>query len=246
MTPSLYDRIGAGYANYRRADNRIARLIDAALAQSRNVLNVGAGAGSYEPSTRLVIAAEPSREMIRQRSRNAAPCVQATADRLPFKNCSFDAALAILTIHHWPDPEKGLVEMRRVARDRVVIFTWDPEHSGFWLTKDYVPEILEIDRPIFPSLSDIEKAIGPVQVQTISIPADCSDGFLGAYWRRPECYLDAGVRAAISGFSKFDPSKGIAKLASDIENQTWKRRYGDLLSLSELDVGYRLVVARRA
>ncbi len=184
--------------------------------------------------------------MIRQRPRGAPQSIRATADQLPFQNCSFDAVLAVLTIHHWSRRDKGLAEIRRVARDRVVIFTWDPEHPGFWLVQDYLPEILENDRPNFPSLRDIEHAIGPTEAQTVCVPADCSDGFLGAYWRRPEAYLDARVRAAISGFSKIDAAAGIARLQRDLEDGTWSGRYGALLSLPDRDIGYRLVVARRS
>ena len=134
--------------------------------------------------------------------------------------------------------------MRRVARDRVVIFTWDPEHPGFWLVQDYLPEILAIDRPNFPSLREIDKAIGPTEVVALPIPADCSDGFLGAYWRRPEAYLDVRARGAISTFSTIDPAAGIAQLRRDLEDGTWSARYGALLSLPELDIGYRLVIGR--
>lgn len=246
MSQALYDRIGIGYSEYRRPDERIARRIDGALGRSRSVLNVGAGAGSYEPRNRFVVAVEPSAEMIRQRSEMAAQSIQASADRLPFQDRSFDAVLAILTIHHWSRRDQGLAEMRRVARDRVVIFTWDPEHPGFWLVQDYLHEILGIDRPNFPSLRDIEKALGPTEVHTLPIPADCSDGFLGAYWRRPEAYLDARVRAAISTFSKLDSAVGIERLRRDVEDGTWSDRYGALLSLPKLDIGYRLVVARCA
>ena len=123
--------------------------------------------------------------MIRQRARMAAQSIQASAERLPFQSNSFDAALAILTIHHWSHRDQGLAEMRRVARDRVVIVTWDPDHPGFWLVQEYLPEILAIDRPNFPSLRDIEKAIGPTDVLALPIPADCSDGFLGAYLAPP-------------------------------------------------------------
>jgi SAM-dependent methyltransferase len=244
MSQALYDRLGIGYSEYRRPEERIARRIDAALGRSRSVLNIGAGAGSYEPRSRFVVAVEPSAAMIRQRSGPAAPAIQASADRLPFHDRSFDAALAILTIHHWSHRDQGLAEMRRVARDRVVIFTWDPEHPGFWLVQDYLPEILAIDRPNFPSLREIDKAIGPTEVVALPIPADCSDGFLGAYWRRPEAYLDVRARGAISTFSKIDPAAGIAQLRRDLEDGTWRARYGALLSLRELDLGYRLVIGR--
>ena len=244
MSPALYDRIGVGYSEYRRPDERIARSIQYALGQSRSVLNVGAGTGSYEPSNRFVVAAEPSAEMIRQRTRTAAQSIQARADRLPFLDRSFDAALAILTIHHWSNRDNGLAEMRRVARDLVVILTWDPEHPSFWLVQDYFPEILRIDRRNFPSLHDIEKSIGPMEVHTVPVASECADGFLGAYWRRPEAYLDPRVRAAISTFSRFDPTAGVARLRHDLEDGTWSERYRSLLSLQELDIGYRVLVSR--
>jgi SAM-dependent methyltransferase len=241
---ALYDRIGIGYSEFRRPDERIATHVDAALGHSRTVLNVGAGAGSYEPKSRFVVAVEPSAEMIRQRPLAAARAIRAVAERLPFSDRAFDATLAILTIHHWSRREYGLSEMRRVSRDRVVILTWDPTHPGFWLVQDYLPDILEIDRPHFPSLSDIENAIGPIEVHTVAVPADCSDGFLGAYWRRPAAYLNARVRGAISTFAKLDSSPAIERLRRDLEDGTWDDRYGSLLTLPELDVGYRLVVAR--
>ncbi len=244
MNQALYDGIGIGYATHRRPDPRIAKRIDAALGRCHSVLNVGAGAGSYEPANRLVVAVEPSREMIRQRPAAAAQAVQASASRLPFRDQSFDAALAVLTVHHWPRREQGLAELRRVARERVVIFTWDPEHPGFWLLQQYFPEILEMDRSAFSSLREIEMAIGPATVHAVPIPADCSDGFLGAYWQRPAHYLDARVRSAISVFSKFDASAGLSRLQRDLEDGTWSTPHGALQDLQELDVGYRLIVAR--
>lgn len=246
MNPTLYDRIGVGYATRRRSDLRIAARIDAALGSCQSVLNVGAGAGSYEPTNRLVVAAEPSGEMLRQRPVAAAQAVQASASRLPFRDQSFDGALAVLTVHHWPRRDQGLAELRRVARERVVIFTWDPEHSGFWLIQQYFPEIVELDRSAFPSLCEIETAIGPATVHAVPVPADCCDGFLGAYWQRPERYLDSRVRDAISVFTKFDSTAGIARLRRDLDDGTWFTRHGALQDLQELDVGYRLVVARCA
>ena len=138
-----------------------------ALGQSRRVLNVGAGTGSYEPMDRLVIAVEPSVAMIRQRTPSAAQAVRASAGRLPFRDSSFDAALGVLTVHHWPNPSEGLDEMMRVARERVVVLTWDPQHSGFWLVREYFPEIAEIDRAIFPRLDELERALGPVDIQVV-------------------------------------------------------------------------------
>jgi SAM-dependent methyltransferase len=246
MNSALYDRIGVGYATCRRPDPRIGARLDAALGACRRVLNVGAGAGSYEPTNRFVVAVEPSVEMIRQRSIEAAPVVQASASQLPFPDQSFDAALAVLTIHHWRRREQGLAELRRIARERVVIFTWDPEHSGFWLVQHYFPEILEMDRLAFPSLREIETIIGPAISNAVPVPADCSDGFLGAYWQRPAHYLDAHVRAAISTFSKIEAAAGLSRLRRDLDDGAWLSKNGALQKLRELDIGYRLVVAKCA
>ena len=196
---ALYDAIGRGYAGIRKPDPRIAKAIRRALGDADSVVNVGAGTGSYEPPDRYVVAVEPSMTMIAQRPARSAPVVQATAMSLPFKNDSFDAALAVLTVHHWPDKALGLGELRRVARRRVVVLTWDPAWSGFWLT-DYFPEVLDINRPLFPAISDFGHAFGSVTVETIPIPHDCTDGFLGAHWRRPAAHLDARVRRTISTF----------------------------------------------
>lgn len=245
MSMRLYDRIGVGYSDYRRPDPRIAASIIEGLGPARTILNVGAGAGSYEPVDRSVIAVEPSSEMVRQRAEGAAPVVRASAERLPFADCSFDAALAILTIHHWQWRD-GLREMQRVARDRVVILTWDPEHPGFWLVQDYFPEILAVDRQLLPSLDAIREEIGLLDARPIPIPGNCSDGFLGAYWRRPELYLDPGARRAISAFARLTElqlESGLARLRSDLDSGSWTSRYGSLQARSELDIGYRLLIA---
>ena len=200
---ALYDTIGLNYADLRQPDPSIERAIHSALGDAVSVLNVGAGCGSYEPLDRSVVSVELSMTMIRQRPPGAAPVVQATAMTLPFGTDTFDASMAILSVHHWPDKERGLEELRRVARGRVVILTWDPAYSGFWLT-DYVPEVLEIDRPIFPMLHQYEHVFGPTKVIDVLIPHNCTDGFMGAYWRRPEAYLDQRVRSAISTFRSFE------------------------------------------
>lgn len=241
----LYDAIGGGYSAQRRPDPRIAAAIVRALDDAESVLNVGAGAGSYEPSDRHVVAVEPAWSMIHQRASAAAPAVQASAIDLPFRDGAFAATLAILTIHHWPDRARGLAELARVARRRVVVLTWDPGPSGFWLVDDYFPELVAIDRPIFPTLADFERAWGALDVRPVPVPHDCVDGFLGAYWRRPEAYLDAAVRAGMSTFTKLrDVDAGLARLRSDLADGTWRRRHGHLLERTELDLGYRLVVAR--
>jgi SAM-dependent methyltransferase len=242
----LYDEIGVGYRDFRRPDPRLEAAITRALDQAETVVNVGAGAGSYEPSERFVVAVEPAMTMIRQRRPGSAPVVQASATELPFRDDGFAAALAILTVHHWPDQARGLDEMARVARRRIVVVTWDPSTSGFWLTDDYFPEIVEIDRPLFPSIEDFRKALGRVEVQPLPIPHDCVDGFLGAYWRRPHAYLDAGVRSAISTFAKLhDTGRGLDRLRRDLEDGSWTRRYGDLLDQPEIDLGYRIVIAAK-
>ena len=244
MAQALYDTIGSGYARFRRPDPRIAARIDAALGGARTVLNVGAGAGSYEPAGRAVVAVEPSAVMVRQRAPGSAPAVRATADRLPFRSASFDAALAILTVHHWPDRRRGLAELRRVARGPVVLLTWDPDGPSFWLTRDYFPGIVEADRRAFPTLAELEDTLGALDVRPVPIPADCTDGFLGAYWRRPDAYLDAGARGAISALAGVpDADPRIEHLRADLSGGAWARDHADLLALPDLDLGYRLVVA---
>lgn len=239
---SLYDSIGRDYASYRRPDPRIGRAIAAALGAARDVVNVGAGSGSYEPEDRRVVAIEPSSAMIRQRRPGAAPAVQAVASALPFRDASFAASLAILTVHHWQDQARGLAELARVARDRVVILTWDPEVGEFWLVREYFPEFIALDRAAMPTLGDLRRIYGRIEVQPVPIPHDCSDGFLAAYWRRPEAYLDAGVRGAISTFAKLaDAGPGLARLADDLRSGEWHRRFGHLLEMTEIDPGYRLV-----
>ena len=247
MTEAAYDRLGRGYADTRRADHRIAARIEAALGDARSVLNVGAGAGSYEPDDRTVVAVEPSAAMLRQRRRGAAPAVQGAATELPFRDGTFSAALAVLTVHHWPDRGRGLSELRRVARERVVILTWDPEaRYPFWLVDDYFPEIPAIDRRIFPTLEELRRAFARAETRPLPIPHDCIDGFLGAYWRRPEAYLDAGVRGAISTFTKLaDVEPGLARLRADLADGTWERRHGELRRRDAVDLGYRLVIAEQ-
>ena len=242
----LYDTIGIGYERYRRPDRRIAAAVLAALGDADTVVNVGAGTGSYEPTDRSVVAVEPSLAMIRQRPAGSAPVVQASATHLPFRDAVFAAALAILTVHHWADRVRGLMELARVAQHRLVIVTWDPATSGFWLVEDYFPAILEIDRQILPPMEEFRQTLGSLEVRPLLVPYDCTDGFLGAYWRRPYAYLDPGVRGAISTFAKIsDVESGLRRLRGDLADGTWERRYGHLLCQSELDLGYRLVIVHR-
>ena len=243
-----YDQIGLGYARHRRPDPRIAGRIEEALAGASSLLDVGAGAGSYEPAGRRVVAVEPSEVMIAQRPPGSAPVLRAVAEALPVASASVDAALAVLTVHHWADPGRGLAEMCRVAATRVVLcFDVAYEHR-FWLVRDYLPEIAELDggqaagsRP-----DEIADALGAGRVEVVPVPADCADGFLCAYWRRPERYLDPSVRDCISGIARLPAGvvdRGMAALRRDLDTGHWHDAHGDLLGLDELDLGYRLVVA---
>src|SRR5450631_4319542 len=242
----LYDTIGATYTVTRRTEPRIAAQVWAALGDARTVLNVGAGTGSYEPSDRDVIAVEPSALMRAQRPAGAAPCVAATAESLPFEDQSFDAAMAVCTVHHWQDPIAGLREMRRVAR-RVVVFTYDSSDAGwrrrFWLTRDYLPEVADfsVGRP---SLTEQASAI-EARVEPVLIPWDCADGFFEAYWRRPEAYLDEQVRRGISLWAIVGPEaeqRAVRSLRDDLVSGRWAERNRDLVALEAAELGLRLLV----
>jgi SAM-dependent methyltransferase len=229
----------------RREDPRIAARIRAALGDARTVLNVGAGAGAYEPADLEVTAVEPSEVMRSQRLPGAAPVVAACAEALPFPDDSFDAAMAVLTDHHWADHAQGLAELRRVARRRV-LFTWDEDTAlDSWLVRDYLPGFARFSRPTRPVKGMLDR-LGHGRIEVVPIPHDCEDGFFHAYWRRPAAYLDAEVRAGISVFSLLPPDEveeGLARLSADLESGDWRRRNAGLLELEELDLGYRLVIA---
>ncbi|MGF1593942.1 MAG: methyltransferase domain-containing protein [Kiloniellaceae bacterium] len=239
-----YDTIGVDYADLRKPDPRIAAAIAEALGSARSVVNLGAGAGSYEPAGRQVTAVEPSLRMIRQRGAAAAPVVQGRAEALPFGDDAFDASMAVLTVHHWADKAKGLTELRRVTRGRVVVLTFDPAHRGVWLA-DYFPQLAALDDTQMPAMTDYAAWLGPVEISTVAVPHDCVDGFLYAYWRRPAAYLDPRIRAAMSSFwAMDDPSEGLERLARDLESGAWARRHTELLDLDAYDAGYRLVTTK--
>jgi SAM-dependent methyltransferase len=241
---AVYDSIGHAYADRRRTDSRIAALVEAALGNSHSVLNVGAGSGSYESPRRAVTAIEPSRTMIRQRPVGTFPTIQARAEALPIRSAAFDAVMGILTLHHWSDLRVGIAECRRVARERVVLLTVDMEVCArFWLY-EYFPDMLVMDRAIFPSMDQITDLLGSAEIRPVPVPADCQDGFLCAYWKRPEAYLDPMLRAGISSFAKCGAiEEALRKLRHDIESGEWIRRNAPLLDLDALDLGYRLLVA---
>jgi SAM-dependent methyltransferase len=240
----LYDSIGKGYTVVRRPDPRIAARIRAALGDVRTVVNVGAGSGSYEPPDLEVVAVEPSEVMIAQRPEGAAPVVRALAEELPFEDGGFDAAMAVLSDHHWTDRARGIAEMRRVAR-RVVIFTWDPATTfDTWLVTEYFPCFDDVVTNAF-RLEEIVEYMGGARVEPVPVPHDCTDGFFHAYWRRPHAYLDPRVRAGISAFAQMDEAcveEGVRRLGADLESGAWERRHADLLELEEIDRGYRLLV----
>jgi len=247
--PETYDRLASTYARMRRPDPRIAAAITSALGDARTVVNVGAGTGSYEPVDRQVTAVEPSAGMIAARPPGAAPAVRAVAESLPFADGSFDASMAILTLHHWGDPRAGLSEIRRVARRRVVL-TWDPDFAErFWLSAEYLPEIAALNRSIFAPVAEVAELLGAATIRVVEIPADCTDGFLCAYWRRPDAFLDADTRAGISSFSDI-PNRivadGLKRLAQDLADGAFWARHRDLLDRDSLDLGYRLLVSEEA
>ncbi len=241
-----YDRIGRGYRERRRADPRIERQIRTALGDAATVVNIGAGAGSYEPTDRFVVAVEPSETMLAQRPLGAAPVVRGVAEALPLPDGSFDASLATFTVHHWSDVRAGLAEMRRVAR-RHVVLTFDYEICGeFWAWRDYFPDTTEIEAARAPLVEVIASSLDAGRVEVVPVPWDCTDGFGAAYWRRPEAYLDPTVRASISSLAEMAPARiadGVERLRADLESGAWARRNAELLTLDEADFGYRLIVA---
>ena len=241
----LYDAIGATSSVTRRTEPRIAARIWAALGDARTVLNVGAGTGSYEPPGRNVTAVEPSALMRAQRPTSAAACVAAAAESLPFEDQTFDAAMAVCTVHHWQDPIAGLREMRRVAR-RVVVFLFDTsDPSQFWLTRDYLPEFAALRAcRVLASLTDLAGAIG-ARMESVPIQWDCADGFFEAYWRRPEAYLDENVRRGVSVWAGVGPDaeqRAVHSLRRDLASGRWAERNRDLVDLDEVELGARLLV----
>lgn len=246
-----YDRTGVTYASTRRPDPRISSVIDRALAEMASVANIGAGTGSYEPP-QTVVAVEPSGVMLAQRPPGTAPALRAVARRLPLRTDAVDAALAVLTVHHWRDLQQGIDEMKRIARRRIVILTWDHTVTrDFWLLREYLPAAAETDRRLAVPLNRLTDLLGAdsatqCTVTPVPVPHDCLDGFGAAYWRRPEAYLESRVQAGMSMLA-LTPQRlvceGLDRLRSDIDSGAWYLRHIDLLGRDSLDLGYRLVVA---
>jgi SAM-dependent methyltransferase len=242
VTAELYERLGLTYRQARRADPRITAVIADAIGDARSVVNVGAGTGSYEPSDRFVVAVEPAAAMRARRPADAAPCVAASAEALPFDDASVDVAMAVYTDFHWSDRAAGIAEMKRIARRAVVLLTVDSESAGsFWLIRDYFPE----GRALFAPLADLLTMLPGADTRRVMIPADCQDGFVQAFWKRPDALLDPETRSSMALFSRM-PAELIQtrldRLRSDLQDGTWHERNGSLTAAPWADVGHRLVV----
>ena len=244
---TLYDAIGAGYAKRRQPDPTISAAIDEALGDARRIVNVGAGTGSYEPPAVTAAAVEPSSVMAAQRPDHLVPAVLAGSEDLPFLDDAFDAALAVLTLHHWRDIGRGLEEVRRVTDGPIVIVTFDPDVStSWWLAVDY-PELQPAIAGPLPSLLTLRKELGRLDIQVVPVPSQCRDRFLMSYWSRPEELLDSEARAATSCFARLDAeveAKFVEQLGADLRTGGWDERNGPLRGLSEFDAGLRIVAAR--
>ena len=245
MTAALYERLGQNYPQARRADPRIAELLAAAIGDARSVVNVGAGTGSYEPTNCQVIAVEPAAAMRARRPVSAAPCIDARAEALPFDDACVDVAMGVYTDFHWSDRARGIAEMKRVARRSVVLLTVDSAHAdSYWLIRDYFPE----GRELFAPLSDLRAMLPGAAVRPVLVPEDCQDGFVQAFWKRPNALLDPQVRASMALFARMDSDeveRRIQRLHADLEDGTWQDRNRALLGGSSADLAHRLVVWTR-
>lgn len=246
--PFDYDAARISYSRQRREEPAIAARIRDALGAAGTVLNVGAGTGSYEPGDRFVVAVEPSGRMRGQRLElGRTPAVDARAEALPFDDGSFDAVMALVTVHHWPDIEQGLAELSRVARDRVVVMTFDPDRIGLFWNTEYFPEVAAIERQRFPAIWTVVAALGGrAEVSRVPIPASCVDGFQEAYFARPEAFLDPEVRASQSAWGFVDPAvteQRLSVLADELESGRWDEKHGQWRTADNYDGSLTIVVA---
>ena len=242
-----YERGGQHYSAVRRPDPGIALAIKRALGDAESLINVGAGAGSYEPEDLEVTPVEPSAAMRSQRPPQLARAIDATAEDLPFPDDSFDAALASVTIHQWRDLDRGLREIRRVAVGPVVILTFDPVSlRQFWLT-GYAPELMQHECGRMPDIGRVVAALGGrVSVDPVPLRADCTDGFAEAFFGRPEAFLDERVRRSQSAWGFVGPSveaRSVEALRAAIEDGSWDRKHGSLRSVVEYPGSLRLITA---
>jgi SAM-dependent methyltransferase len=241
----IYDKIGINYSVRRGTDPKIAKQLYAELQGATRIVNIGAGTGSYEPENVELVAVEPSAEMISQRKSGSHRVEQAFAEKLPFENSSFSHAMTVLSMHHWENRALAFSEINRVATEKFVAITWDPKSEPFWLTRDYFPEIHEMDKRIFPELEELSEHFDDFKIRPLQIPNDCQDGFFAAFWQRPEAYLSSQVRQSMSPFAKIkNLSAGLQKLEDDLASGVWAKKNHEILGLSFLDVGYRLISAR--
>lgn len=244
-----YDKHGTNYAGYRRTDPRIERQVLEALGQANTIINVGSGTGSYEPKDRYVVAVEPSAVMRGQRlARGAVPAVNAWAEALPFDGGSFDAGMAMVTVHHWPDIRKGLRELRRVVRGNVVVLTFDPDALDSFWNAEYFPELLEAERRRYPKPDEVLEALGGSgHILPVPVPVDCIDGFQEAFYGRPEAFLVPEVRKAQSAWqflAEGVEERIVHKLAEDLKSGEWDRKYGSYRTMPMLTGSLRLIVSR--
>ncbi len=240
---ALFDNIGKTYASVRQPDPRIAAQIRRPLAGAESILNIGAGTGAYEPDHPKLIALEPSQTMIDQRRQSAWRLIRGFAEAIPLDDDAVSHVMTVLSMHHWSNRAQAFAEIRRVCRERLVIVSWDPAAEPFWLTRDYFPEIHARDLEIFPTMEELETAFGPLNVSPLMIPADCRDGFLGAYWQRPEAYLNDDIRNNMSTFLTISNlADGIESLRADLDSGRWRQRNAGLLDRETFDIGYRLIV----
>jgi ubiquinone/menaquinone biosynthesis C-methylase UbiE len=245
VSSPAYNRLGLNYSDFRQPEPRIETAIWEALGDAQSVVNVGAGAGSYEPADREVVAVEPSPVMIAQRHPDAAPALEGVAEDLPLGDKSVDAAMGVLTIHHWPDLGAGLAEMRRVARHRIVLLTIDTEkNSEIWTLSEYFPEAMALERELMPSVESLEAHLPGARVEAVPAPSRCRDEFTSALWDRPERFLDPGLLRGSSLWHQLSPAtieRGQERLRADLESGAWDERHGHLRTQPELDIGLRLV-----
>ncbi|MEM9548436.1 MAG: class I SAM-dependent methyltransferase [Bacteroidota bacterium] len=240
-----YDKIGVSYTTQRKSDPIITEQFHAKLNGAKRILNIGAGTGSYEPQDIDLIALEPSHEMIAQRKPGSHPVVQGFAEVLPFDHKQFSHTISILSMHHWKDRVKAYSEINRVTQEQFVTITWNPNSEAFWLTRDYFPQIYETDVKIFPTLEELQDHFEHIEVSPLWIPYDCHDGFLAAYWKRPEAYLKEKVRNSISTFSTLENlSEGLTQLENDLNSGKWREKNCDVLDLDLFDAGYVIVTAQ--
>jgi SAM-dependent methyltransferase len=244
-----YERGGQVYSSNRRADPKIAAQIRRALGDAQTLINVGAGAGSYEPTDLNVTAVEPSAAMRAERPAQLATAIDAVAEDLPFPDDSFDAALASVTVHQWRDLARGLRELRRVTRGPVVVMTFDPVAlRDFWLSA-YAPEMMQHECARMPLIDTVEEHVGgQCRIESVPLAADCADGFAEAFFGRPESLLDEHVRRSQSAWGFVDPAierRSVASLCASLDSGDWDRQHGELRTLDEYWGSLRLVISRR-